>query len=444
MPKHTIIHHVLTVLFTLFTPLTFAQSLILDEEFTQAAQTLTQPLRPFLAPNNQVHYVLVPNPEINAFVTGENIIFIHSGLVAKAKTPAALQGVLAHELGHIHHRHLMRRYDDARQSTLTAITGAVLGIGAIAAGAPQAGAALMIGGQAGAIQSFLNYSRTQEQEADRAAASALHQAGFSAQGMVDMFSTLRTESQLSYNAPPPWLVTHPLPPERLAALQNVTAQEKSGLKVNPQLINYPRLQAKVEALANPPAAVLRKYTTTNPNLDKSTIAYARTLAYLKSGKLKEAKDSLTPLLKESPTDPFYNEIAAAILVQKGQLAQAETILAQILEKHPTFLFIRYQYAEVLRAQNNPQQALTHYERITRQWPDWADPWQGQGLVYGQLGRLAESHLALAEAAIGSYNLPAARQSLALAQNYLKKQPNPQAQAWAETLTQRLDPSKTNP
>ncbi|NCY25596.1 MAG: hypothetical protein EBX37_12310, partial [Alphaproteobacteria bacterium] len=418
-----------------------AQSLVLDEEFTQAATALTAPLRPHLAPNTQVHFVVVASPDINAFVTGENIIFIHSGLVAKAKNAAALQGVLAHELAHIHGRHLMNMQDNARQSTLTAITGAVLGIGAIAAGAPQAGAALIMGGQAGAIQSFLSHTRTQEQEADRAAAAALHQAGFSAQGMVDMFNTLRTESQLSYNAPPAWLVTHPLPPERLSALQNITAQEKSGLQTNPTLINFPRLQAKVAALTSTPATILRKYTSGNPTLTSTTIAYARSIAYLNSGKLAQAQESLAPLLAQAPADPFYQEIAAAIATQQGKLDTAQQILEKILQANPNFLFIRYQYAEVLRAQSQPTQALAQYERITRTWPNWADPWQGQGLVYGQLGRLAESHLALAEAAIGSYNLPAAKQSLALAQTYLKKQPNPHAQAWAETLTQRLKTTK---
>ncbi|NBX85909.1 MAG: peptidase M48, partial [Proteobacteria bacterium] len=104
MPSHLRAHilALLALLINILPWTTHAQSLVLDEEFTQAATALTAPLRPHLAPNTQVHFVVVASPDINAFVTGENIIFIHSGLVAKAKNAAALQGVLAHELAHIH------------------------------------------------------------------------------------------------------------------------------------------------------------------------------------------------------------------------------------------------------------------------------------------------------------------------------------------------------
>src|SRR5262245_54041357 len=207
-----------------------AQQLVLDEEFAQACTTLTNPLRSTLAPNTPVHFVLVAAPDINAFVTGENIVFVHSGLIERTKTAAELQGVLAHELGHIAGHHIFQGQDAARQSSLGAIGGAVLGIGAAVAGAPQVGTAIMMGSQAGAISNIHAHTRTQEQEAERYAANARPTAGYSVNGLVDMFTTLRTESQLSYASPPPWLVTHPLPPERLSTLLSIQQQEESGLK----------------------------------------------------------------------------------------------------------------------------------------------------------------------------------------------------------------------
>ncbi len=418
--------------------------MILDEEFSTAATTLAAPLRKSLVPQTNVHYILINDPSINAFVTGENIIFIHSGLIAKATTAAAVQGVLAHELGHIAANHLLQRYDSAKHATIGAMAGMVLGIGAAAAGSPQAATAIAMGSQAGAIQSMLAHTRTQEAEADRRAITALHGAGLSAQGMVDMFSTLRNESQLSYDAPPPWLVTHPLPPERLANLTGVTQTEsaalKTGLAKTEESINFPRLQAKVWALTATPAGTLRRYTG-NDDISR----YARALAYFKQGKLDLANSNLEPLLKTSPKDPFYRELKAKLALERSDLTTAGLIFTDLANEYPNAVLFQYQLAEILRNQSDFQSAAARYERITRLWPQWADPWMGLGLCYGNMGRIAESHLARTNGFIVAPDLEAAKQSLVLAKQYIGKlTPSPEktrAEEWATALQSRLDALK---
>lgn len=415
--------------------LSHAQSVMLDEELTHASNQLTAPLRPSLAPQTSVHFALVDDPAINAFVTGENVVYLHSGLILTAQSAAELQGVLAHELGHIAGHHLLQQYGNARQATIGALAGAVLGIGAAVAGAPQAATAIAMGSQAGAIQSMLAHTRTQESEADRHAINALHAAGLSAHGMVDMFAKLRTDSQLSYDAPPQWLVTHPLPPERLANLEQVVSTESPNLKTT-TTVNYPRLQAKIMALTATPGAVLRKY-----NGADDVSRYARAIAYLRQGKLDFAASNLAPLLKSHPQDAFYQEVSGQIAVQQGNLGAANTIFTKLTAAQPNALLFRYQLAEVLRNQNDFTGALSQYQNITRQWPEWSEPWQGLGLTLGALGRITESHLAMAESSLAAGDLPGTRQRLALARTYLKQTPSPQAQQWADTLQNRLDALK---
>lgn len=425
---------------TLIPGLASAQQLVLDEEFTQAAKTLAAPLRSTLAPNTNVNYVLVADPSINAFVTGENIVFIHSGLIEKAKNAGALQGVIAHELGHIAANHILQQEVHIKQAMLGSLATAALGMGAAAAGGGQAAAAIMMGGQAGAIQSLLAHTRTQEAEADNRALAALKSAGISAQGMVDMFTTLRTESQLSYDSPPPWLVTHPLPPERLATLtratQNESDQLKSGLAKSEQSINFARLQAKVMALTSSPGSVLRKYRTST-EVDR----YAKALAYVAQGNFPFADRHLSELLKAHPKDPFYRELEAKVALQKGDLGSAHVIYSDLVKEHPDYFLFRYQYAEILRNQEAFAEAIPHYKTVTRAWPEWADAWLGLGLCYGKLGRLAESHLARAQGFMVAPDANAARQSLALAKNYLKQKPDPDAEQWAAALQSRLDRMK---
>jgi predicted Zn-dependent protease len=417
-----------------------ADQLLLDAEFSDAATKLTAPLRADLAPGTQVHFVIVANPDINAFVTGENVVYVHSGLIQAAGSASALQGVLAHELGHVAAHHLLQRYAQQKQAAIGAMAGAVLGLGAVAAGAGQAGMAVALGSQAGAIQSLLAHTRTQEAEADRRAINALHNAGLSANGMVEMFTKLRTESQLSYDAPPPWLVTHPLPPERLSNLQQVVKAESPGLKTallkDSTAVNFTRLQAKVFALTATPGSVLRKYPG-NSDVER----YARAIAYMRQGRHDFSLSALAPLLKKNPDDAYYQEVVAQMAVDKGDLGTARTIFAKLTAAHPGNLLFHAQYAEVLRNQNDFPAALTEYEKVTRAWPEWSEPWQGLGLTYGNLGKLAESHLAMSESNLAAGNVPAAKQSLAVAQQYLAKAPSVLTQNWASTLQNRIDSLK---
>lgn len=422
---------------------TSAQNLVLDEEFNQFSQQLTAPLRSTLVPGRTVNYVLVNNPAINAFVTGENIVFIHSGLVMQAKTAAELQGVLAHELAHLAAGHLQQRQAQAASALVPMLAGAALGVGAALAGAPQASVALAMGGQAAGIQTLLNYSRIQEQEADQRALEALHAANLSAGGMVGLFNTLRTQSQLSYDMPPPWLVTHPLPAERLARLQAAVQAEQNKATINPNEVNWPRIQAKVAALTLTPTSTQRKYRgNTVPE------HYARAIALLKQGKLAESEALLTPLLKAHPTDAYFLEIQGQLALARGDIAAAIVSFRNALQAEPNGLLLRYQLAEALRANNQALASLAHYREIARRWPIWSQPWEGMGRALGQTGDIMGSHLALTEAALADGDLVAAKQSLGLAAHYLKQgqtQENLQNKdeniKWYNILDERLNPKQ---
>lgn len=418
----------------LFTP-SFAQNLVLDEEFNQYAHQLTAPLRPHLVPGRTVHFVLVNDNSINAFVTPENIVFVHSGLIMKAKNAAELQGVLAHELAHLAAGHLQQKQAQAAGALVPILAGAALGVGAAIAGAPQATAALVLGGQAAGIQTLLNYSRVQEQEADQRALEALHAAHLSAQGMVGLFNTLRTQGQLSYDMPPPWLVTHPLPAERLARLKAAAEAETHTTPQPAAEANWPRIQAKVAALTLTPASTQRKYMGS-----AMPAPYARAIALFKLGKITESEAQLTPLLKTAPTDAYFLELKGQLALARSDLPAAITAFRAALQAVPESLLIRYQLAESLRANGETPASIAHYREITQRWPIWSEPWESLGRALGQTGDVMGSHLALTEAAIADGDTAAAKQSLALAEHYKAdtKLPNRDENTkWLNTLDERL-------
>ena len=425
-----------------------AQAIILDSEITDYCERLVAPLRPTLPHTDDVSFVLLADDGINAFVTPEKVVHLNAGLFMAAKGSSDIQGVLGHEMGHVASQHFLRGEDEGKKATMAAIAGAVVGVGAAVAGAPQVAAAAMTGGQAGAIAQMLHFSREHEREADQRAIAALHAANLSVKGMVRMFETLRLDSQLSFGSLPPYLLTHPLPEDRLQSLERVAAAETAPAPKEGDPA-FERILAKVYALSHTPGQTMRRY----PGTDEPS-QYARAIALGLQGKTKDAREALAPLLKAHPDDPFYTELAAQLSLESGDLAGAEAGFAKVVQAKPRLILPRYQLAEVQRNRDELKPALGNLLQVTRDWPVWASPWTSLGLVYGQMGNLPMSHLSLAQAALYSSDEMEARQQLNIAKHYLKGDakaasgtvPLPanaapkagsEAQGWADALEERL-------
>ena len=146
-----------------------AQNILRDAETEALLRDISRPLivAAGLQPEN-VKVVILGNPEINAFVAGGQIVYIHSGLFTSAENVNELQGVIAHELGHITGGHILRSQEGASQATGIMILSLLLGAAAIAAGAGEAGMGVIAAGQQAALGRFLSFTRVQESSADQA------------------------------------------------------------------------------------------------------------------------------------------------------------------------------------------------------------------------------------------------------------------------------------
>lgn len=139
-----------------------AQSVLRDAETEVFLDDLAAPLveAAGLAPGN-VDVVLVNDPSINAFVAGGQIVYIHTGLIDAADTAGEVQGVVAHELGHITGGHIIRFGDGVKQATNISILSLLLGVGAALAGAGEAAMGAIMAGQQAAMGQFLAFTRVQ-------------------------------------------------------------------------------------------------------------------------------------------------------------------------------------------------------------------------------------------------------------------------------------------
>lgn len=221
---------------------------------------------------------------INAFALPGGYLGVHLGLIGAVTSSDELATVLAHELTHVTQRHIARMIGAEKRTTPLLIASMILGALA-ASGSPDAANALIVGGQAAAIQNQLGFSRDMEREADRIGYNLLAPAGFAPQGAVSMFEKLQQASRLNDNGSWPYLRSHPLTTERMADMQARIPQHQTQAAQNS--LEHAMMAARAQVLSRPGTDKLRQWAAM-PQADEfaklSTIQqagqlYAATLSH---------------------------------------------------------------------------------------------------------------------------------------------------------------------
>ncbi len=383
-----------------------AQSILRDAETEAMLADMTRPIiqAAGLSPNN-VRVVLVNDPSINAFVAGGQIVYIHSGLIDAADNANEVQGVIAHEIGHIVGGHAVFQNDGGY--TKISILSLLLGAAAMAAGAGEAGTGILMMGQRAAIGKYLAFSRIQESSADAAGARFLNTAGVTGKGMLTFFNKLTAQMHrygyYATQANPevdPFAQTHPMSADRVenlrADLESSPAWNKS---IDPKLeARFKRVQAKLRGFVNEPEATLRIY----PATDQSAPAhYARAYAYHKSGYPEQAAAETTALVKTAPDDPYFLELEGQILLESGKPAEAIAPLREATKRSNNQPLIAATFGHALLATEDKAN-LAEAEGVLRTAVarDKENPfaWMQLGTVYERKGDEPRTALATAERA----------------------------------------------
>src|SRR5690348_3578352 len=169
---------------------------------------------------NSVKVVLLNDPEINAFVSQGQTVYLQSGLIEAADNVNQVQGVVAHELGHVIAGDSIRSGEGEKHATGISVLSLLLGAAALAAGAGDAAMGIMMAGQRAALGDLLAFTRGQESTADATGARLLSKAGISGKGMLQFFNKLQNEEyRLAVYDKDSFDRDHPLNSERIEALQ---------------------------------------------------------------------------------------------------------------------------------------------------------------------------------------------------------------------------------
>jgi predicted Zn-dependent protease len=390
----------LTLTFALTAQPAMAQSLLRDAETEVLFDEMARPLieAAGMRPEN-VEVVLIGDRSINAFVAGGQIVYINSGLITAADNANEVQGVIAHELGHITGGHIIRLGEGAQVATGISILSLLLGAAAMAAGAGNAGTAIMAAGQQAAMSKFLAFTRTQESSADQAGASYLRKAGITGKGSLSFFKKLQNqEFRLAIPQQDSYARTHPLTGERLAALENVYKTDAAWAKPADAALEarFQRVKAKLAGYVDEPRQTLIKY----PETDRTVPGrYARAYAYHKSAYPDRAAAEVDSLLRDYPDDAYFLELKGQILLESGKPKEALESLRKSVKLAPNQPLIASTLGHALISTEDAKN-FAEAKQVLRAavGRDNSNPfaWYQLGIVYDREGDPARAALATAE------------------------------------------------
>lgn len=375
-----------------------AQSVLRDAEMEQWLEDHSYPLfRAAGIEPKSIDILIIGDETPNAFAGGLTM-GIHTGTFTTADTPNQIEGVIAHEAGHIAGGHTQRSSDAAAAASRPIILSLLLAAGAVAAGAPEAGIGLLGLGQNIAVGEYLTYSRGQESAADQAAVGFLDAAGKSSRGLIEFFGKLRNEQIIRGYKVEPYLQSHPLAVDRMTALE---ARAKASVHFadtdSPaEIARLKRIKGKIRGFLQEPNVTLRQY----PLTDQSDEAhYARAVAYYRNADLDRGLKEVDTLIAEDPVNPYFQELKGQMLFEFGKIAESIAPHQRSVDLAPNKALLRINLGRALAAtEDGPrlEQAVKELKAALTLEPDNAFGWFELARAYGSLNEDGLANYATAE------------------------------------------------
>lgn len=415
MPK--LIALVTAIAFALVPIASFAQEqaskgppVLRDTETEQLLRDYTRPiLRAAGLEKQNIQVVIINNSVFNAFVADGHRIFVNYGAILQSETPNQLIGVLAHETGHLAGGHLAKMHQQLANAQTQLVIATLLGVGAIAAGATRgggdnglanAGAAALSAPQSVIQHTLLSYQRAQEEQADRAGVKFLTMTGQSPKGMYDTFKRFANESLFAAEGSDPYLQSHPMPQERVDALEQlVKTSPYWDKKDDPALqLRHDMVRAKISAFMERESTVYRRYPLSDTSLPAR---YARAIATYRHGDLRTALTQIDALIQVQPNNPYFYELRGQALLEGGKPTEAIAPLRKAVQLSNNAPLIEMLLGQALVATDNTAyttEAINILKAALARETEAPLGYTQLAMAYAKKGDYADADLASAQAA----------------------------------------------
>lgn len=343
------------LLFTLLLSLpAHAISLISDEETESYIYEILTPLfKSANLPLERQNIHIVKDDSLNAFVGDKNHMFVHTGTLLKSDNSNQIEGVLAHETGHILGGHILRlklKMQDLQKATMTSLIAAAGA--AVASGRGDAAIAVVLGTQSSAINAMTAYQVSEERSADETAVMLLKDNKKSIQGLKDFMKKIQKTNRLQGVEEIPYFRTHPVTTERVSYFDDKLKKETNTTKNYDMDKKLTRLQAKLYAYLEPLENVLKKYPLDDNSIEANI---AHSIYYMRLKDINKGLQYANKLVSAEPNNPYFWEIKAQSLYESGKIKESVPAYKETLRLKPNSDLFKLSYAEAVLA-NAPTRA----------------------------------------------------------------------------------------
>jgi len=349
-------------------------------------------------PGRHFRFFVIDNPEINAFAGPGGHIGVYTGLILTTKTESELAAVMAHEIAHVTQQHLLRAWETANNLSVpnAAILIAAVALGVVAGG--DAGVAAASAGQAALIQEQINFTRANEQEADRIGIETLSNASFDVNAMPSFFSRMGKANRVYASKLPEFLRTHPVTTNRIAdALGRASSHPYTTPRddLRYQLLKI-RLQLQNERLPQITLAEQQRLLREGRYKNQLAAKYRLALLLSQAERDQEADRVIAELLAARPESPEFIIAKADVENRLGRHDVALKRLQKALAVHPGSHALNLAFARQAVGQKQFELARRQLDRYLEYFPEDPDLYALLAKVSGETGDALSAHTYQAE------------------------------------------------
>jgi len=332
---------------------------------------------------------VINSSAINAFATPGGYIYIFRGLITLSENESELASVMAHEIAHANARHIDQMMERSKKLNYAALAGVIAG--ALLGGGGGAGAAVAMGTVAGAQTLALQYSRENEEEADRFGMGYLAAAGYDPKSMVDFMKLMRRHEYYSNNIPS-YFLTHPGTNDRIRYLDSLLEARYTRRGKESIVGGFRRVQVEMLMEERNLEPVLRRFRDDlKKNPSDVNALYGMAVVQAKMGQTKEAAETIKTALSYAPEDPDMLRDAGVIAYLGGLYPEAVAYLRKAYQLNEgdaeTVLYLGRAYEQT----GDTLTALELYKKAAAAGSTDEQITYGLATAYGKLNNDAESH-----------------------------------------------------
>ena len=357
-------------------------------------------------------FFVVKSEQFNAFAAPGGLVFFYTGLIETMRSENELLSVLAHEIGHVVSRHIAQRLDKGSKVGAVSI---LAGLAGLALGVPSLSQGLLVGSMAAGQAINLQYSREDEEQADRLSFGWMQRMERDPASMQDAKLRRITRYRMGGEVPQ-YLLTHPNPEARMGYVESLVELDakRPDHKPYPKADDFAFLRFKYRVLLQ------------SMDQDRLRIHCANTLASAQEGSQQavmahyglalleseahnsdEALRQLAAVQARYPERDILEVDRAAILINANRMAEARQVLDQAVRRDPTDMYATSLLIRVELQQGNTDRAEQLLRKLQAALPEYPQLYFDLGRVEANRGHEGSSLFYL-----GKYNLYRGRDKIA--------------------------------